>query len=57
MQQGRLRCLPMNFKADDIVDVLKNRELAGNAVTGASLADVDPMTIDNKVIEEVNITT
>ena len=39
----------MNFRPDDMVGVLKNRENARELDTGASLADVDPMSIDTKV--------
>lgn len=50
MSQARARCLPMNFKTDDIVGVLQNRERAREAgLAGASLADVEPMTIDSTV--------
>jgi hypothetical protein len=40
-----LRCLPMNLKADDITSgILKDR-----VKIGASLADIDPMSIDKNV--------
>jgi len=49
MNQARARCLPMNFQTDDLVGVLKDRDRAREAGAGASLADVEPMTIDSKV--------
>ena len=40
----------MNFNEDDMVGIVKQRERAHKRMpTGSSLADVDPMTIDNKV--------
>ena len=45
MAKARGRCLPMNFTMDDAATgILKER-----ARIGSSLADVDPMNIDNKV--------
>lgn len=45
MAKARGRCLPMNFTLDDAATgILKER-----ARIGSSLADVDPMNIDNKV--------
>ncbi len=50
MAKARARCLPMNLKPSDVIGVLKDRERARERnVIGTSLADVDPMTIDNKV--------
>ena len=50
MSKSRSRCLPMNFKEDDMVGVLKSRERAHKGIpAGSSLADVDPMAIDTKV--------
>jgi len=49
MAKSRSRCLPMNFNEDDMVGIVKQRERAHKRMpTGSSLADVDPMTIDNK---------
>lgn len=46
MAKARDRCLPMNFTNDDAASgILKER-----ARIGSSLADVDPMNIDRKVI-------
>ena len=45
MQHARSQCLPMNLNAEDVVHgVIRDR-----ARVGASLADVDPMTIDRSV--------
>ena len=45
MAKARGRCLPMNFSMEDAATgILKER-----ARIGSSLADVDPMNIDNKV--------
>lgn len=39
------RCLPMNFRAEDLASgILRER-----VKVGASLADVDPMNIDKSV--------
>lgn len=41
----RFRCLPMNLTAEDLASgVLRDR-----GKVGASLADVDPMNLDNTV--------
>jgi len=48
MASARSRCLPMNFRPDDITGALKNRERAKDGLIGSSLADVHPMTIDSK---------
>uniref|UniRef100_A0A6Q2X2C5 ATPase family AAA domain-containing protein 2 n=1 Tax=Esox lucius TaxID=8010 RepID=A0A6Q2X2C5_ESOLU len=45
MTRARNRCLPMNLRAEDLSSgVLRDR-----AKVGASLADVDPMTLDSSV--------
>ena len=45
MAKARGQCLPMNFTMEDAASgILKER-----ARIGSSLADVDPMNIDNKV--------
>ncbi|XP_059212664.1 ATPase family AAA domain-containing protein 2B [Centropristis striata] len=45
MTRARNRCLPMNLTAEDLASgVLRDR-----AKVGASLADVDPMNLDNSV--------
>ena len=49
MNQARARCLPMNFRCEDLVGVLKDRDRARELGAGSSLADVEPMTLDSKV--------
>ncbi|XP_062323855.1 ATPase family AAA domain-containing protein 2B isoform X1 [Osmerus eperlanus] len=45
MTRARNRCLPVNLRAEDLASgVLRDR-----AKVGASLADVDPMNLDNSV--------
>uniref|UniRef100_A0A8C6XG34 ATPase family AAA domain-containing protein 2 n=1 Tax=Naja naja TaxID=35670 RepID=A0A8C6XG34_NAJNA len=45
MARARNRCLPMNFRAEDLASgILRER-----VKVGASLADVDPMTLDKSV--------
>ena len=45
MAKARGRCLPMNFTMEDATGgIIKER-----ARIGSSLADVDPMNINNKV--------
>nr|XP_023422111.1 ATPase family AAA domain-containing protein 2B [Cavia porcellus] len=45
MARARNRCLPMNFRAEDLASgILRER-----VKVGASLADVDPMNIDKSV--------
>ena len=45
MAKARGRCLPMNFTMEDTTcGIIKER-----ARIGSSLADVDPMNINNKV--------
>lgn len=46
MARSRARCLPMNLTGDDIT---RGGVLHDRVKIGASLADVDPMTIDRSV--------
>lgn len=46
MLKARQRCLPMNFDPDDIT---RSTLLRDRSKIGASLADIDPMTIDRSV--------
>jgi len=39
-----LRCLPLNFRKDELKGIYKDR-----MKIGASLADVDPMQLDSSV--------
>ena len=56
MAKARARCLPMNLTPGDVLGVLKDRERARDRqAVGSSLADVDPMTIDNKVTKKEHI--
>lgn len=48
MNQARGRCLPMNFRCEDLVGVLKDRDRARELGAGSSLADVEPMNVDSK---------
>lgn len=48
MARARNQLLPMNLADKDIVGTMKDRQRIG-----ASLADVDPMTIDKSVSSQV----